>query len=164
MSYGERRLQLDWFHWQDKRNPDSPCPSCPGGKKCSRFGKSLGEKKKEGERRRGRNPTRLVCPAFSRQFPSISKSASGTFIFAAMQSLLSSVLPIQVAPLLSQDDGVRCPQGLQWPQGRVRTGRVCRFERSDLARTSTACLNRHQDHAATSAKDCWARSATCSAD
>lgn len=48
MSYGERRLQLDWFHWQDKRNPDSPCPSCPGGKKCSRFGKSLGEKKKGG--------------------------------------------------------------------------------------------------------------------
>lgn len=112
-------MEMDWLHWQEKRSPAFPCPSCWEG------GNNFGDTKTKEEERRGRNPTRLVCSASSGQLPFMPKSASGAFIlliFAAIQSLLSVILHVEVAHLLSCDGSAACPQGLPCPQGREGAG------------------------------------------
>lgn len=86
-----------------------------------RFEKPLGEKKGE-ERRSGNSTGLVVSPASPGQLPARSKSASGAFAVAAVQSLLGTALHVKVAPLLSHAGSVPCPQGSHWPQEREGAG------------------------------------------
>lgn len=118
-------MALDWSRWQEKRSPASPCPSCWERGDALGLENHLGDKKKKKRRREEVETPPGWCVLPLPGSSPLLKSASGAFIlliFAAIQSLLSIILHVKVARLLSRDGSVTCPQGSPCPQGRERAG------------------------------------------